>query len=119
MKNKRAYTATEKFLMISPSKMRPIANLVRRKSYADALAILDATPKKGSKLIKKAIMSAAANAVYSQNGQLDEESLFVSEIQITEGPRLKRVWPRSQGRRDILLKRMSHIFVAVDEGEAK
>jgi large subunit ribosomal protein L22 len=36
-------------------------------------------------------------------------------LQVNEGPRLKRVWPRSHGRRDILLKRMSHITVVVDE----
>ena len=40
---------------------------------------------------------------------------YVSEIKIDEGPRLKRVWPRSHGRRDLLLKRMSHISVVVSE----
>jgi large subunit ribosomal protein L22 len=39
----------------------------------------------------------------------------IKELQVNEGPRLKRVWPRSHGRRDILLKRMSHITVVVDE----
>ena len=41
--------------------------------------------------------------------------LFVKEIRIDEGPRLKRVWFRARGRADQLLKRMCHITVVVDE----
>ena len=44
-----------------------------------------------------------------------EEMLYVKDLQVNEGPRMKRVWPRARGRRDILLKRMSHIYVVVDE----
>ncbi|MFA6892059.1 MAG: uL22 family ribosomal protein, partial [Sphaerochaetaceae bacterium] len=57
---------------------------------------------------------ACANAL-DRNKKLDEENLIVSELYVDEGPRLKRVWPRSHGRRDILLRRMSHITVTVDE----
>jgi large subunit ribosomal protein L22 len=65
-------------------------------------------------MLKKVLQSAAANAL-SQNKQLDEEMLFVKELQVNEGPRLKRVWARAKGKRDILLRRMSHITVVVDE----
>jgi len=41
--------------------------------------------------------------------------LFVKEIFIDEGPRLKRVWFRGRGRADMQLKRMCHITVVVDE----
>ena len=65
-------------------------------------------------MLKKVLQSAAANAL-SQNKQLDEEMLYVKELQVNEGPRLKRVWARAKGKRDILLRRMSHITVVVDE----
>jgi len=114
METKKGYRATAKYLMVSPTKVRPVANLVRGKSYGDTMALLEAMPHKGAKLIRKVVQSAAANAV-SQNKQLDEEMLFLKEIRIDEGSRIKRVWPRSHGRRDILLKRMSHISVVLDE----
>ncbi|MFA6689841.1 MAG: 50S ribosomal protein L22 [Sphaerochaetaceae bacterium] len=114
MEAKKGYRAVAKYLMVSPTKVRPVANLVRRKPYVEAVAILEAMPQKGARLILKALQSAGANAM-SQNKKLDEEQLVVSELLIDEGPRLKRVWPRSHGRRDILLKRMSHITVVVDE----
>lgn len=114
MEEKKGYSATAKYLMVSPSKVRPVANLVRNKSYVEAVAILEAMPQKGSFLILKVLQSACANAL-DQNKKLDEENLVIRELQVNEGPRLKRVWPRSHGRRDILLKRMSHITVVVDE----
>jgi large subunit ribosomal protein L22 len=114
MEEKKGYSATAKYLMVSPSKVRPVANLVRNKSCAEAVAILEAMPQKGSGLILKVLQSACANAL-DQNKKLDEENLVIKDLQVNEGPRLKRVWPRSHGRRDILLKRMSHITVVVDE----
>ncbi len=114
METKTGYKAVAKYLMVSPSKVRPVANLVRGKGYTEAVAILEAMPQKGSNLIMKVLKSAAANAL-DQNKKLDEDSLYVSVIKVDEGPRLKRVWARSHGKRDILLKRMSHITVVVDE----
>lgn len=114
----KGYKATAKFLMISPSKVRPIANLVRGKKYVEAMAILEAMPNKGAKLLYKVVKSAASNAM-NVNRMIDEEQLVITNLQVTEGPRLKRVWPRSHGKRDILLKRMSHITVVVDEGLEK
>lgn len=114
MEDKKGYRACAKYLMVSPTKVRPVANLVRRKPYVEAVAILEAMPQKGAHLILKVLQSAGANAM-NRNKKLDEEQLVVSELYIDEGPRLKRVWARSHGRRDILLKRMSHITVVVDE----
>lgn len=114
MEAKKGYTATAKYLLVSPSKVRPVANLIRRKPYPEALAILDAMPQKGGRLIKKVLVSAGENAKY-QNKKLGDDDIVVAEVKIDDGPRLKRVWPRSHGRRDILLRRMSHITVTVDE----
>ncbi len=114
MSEKQGYVAHEKFLMISPTKLRRVADVVRNKPYTEAMAILEALPQKASGFLAKAIKSAASNGL-SQNRMLDEEMLYVKELQINEGPRMKRVWARGRGRRDILLKRMSHIYVVVDE----
>lgn len=108
------YRATAKWLMGSPSKIRPVADLVRTKPYADAVAILDNMPHKGARLIKKVLVSAAANAL-DRNRKLDEGMLYVREIRIDEGPRMRRVWFRARGRADMLMKRMSHITCVVDE----
>lgn len=114
MKNVTGYRAVAKYLKISPTKVRPIANLIRKKPYVEAVAILEAMPQKGAKLLLDVLKSAGANAM-NVNSKLDEDSLYVVELMADEGPRMKRVWPRSHGRRDILLKRMSHITVVVDE----
>ena len=127
METKKGYRAVAKYILVSPSKVRPVADLVRGKGYVEAVAILEAMPQKGARLILKVLKSAGANAL-NQNRKLDEDSLVISCLKIDDGPRLKRVWPRSHGKRDlkrvwprshgkrdILLRRMSHITVVVDE----
>jgi large subunit ribosomal protein L22 len=114
MEAKKGYQAHAMNLLIAPRKVRPIADNVRRKPYTEAVAILESIPNKGAFFLKKVIQSAAANALY-QNKKLDEEMLYIKELMINDGPRMKRVWPRGRGRRDILLKRMCHISVVVDE----
>ena len=111
---KTGYRATAKWLIASPYKVRPVADLVRKKPYAEAIAILDNVPNKGAGLIKKVVVSAAANAL-NRNRKLDEDMLYVREIRIDEGPRMKRVWFRARGRADMLLKRMCHISCVIDE----
>jgi large subunit ribosomal protein L22 len=114
MEVKKGYKAQLKYQLISPHKVRRIADLVRKKPYNEAVAILESMPHKGAHLLRKLIRSAAANAIY-QNKKLDEDMLYVRELQVNEGPRMKRVWPRARRRADILLKRFSHIFVVMDE----
>jgi large subunit ribosomal protein L22 len=103
MEVKKGYKAQLKFILISPFKIRRIANQVRKKPYNEAIAILESLPHKGARILKKVIKSAAANAIY------------IKELQINEGPRMKRIWPRARRRADILLKRFSHVFVVMDE----
>jgi len=114
MAEKSGYIATSKFLIASPTKVRPVADVVKLKSYSEAMAILENMPHKGARLLTKTMKAAASNAL-NRNKKLDEDMLFVKEIRIDEGPRLKRLWCRGRGRADTLLKRMCHITVIVDE----
>jgi len=113
-KTKTGYRAISRFLIASPYKIRPVANMVRRKTYPEAISLLDNLPHKGARLIKKTVKSAASNALNS-NKKLDEDMLYIREILIDEGPRLKRVWFRGRGRADMQMKRMSHITVVMGE----
>jgi len=113
-KEKSGFKAVSKFLLVSPFKIRPVADLIRRKSYPEAVSILENMPHKGARLIKKTVVSAASNAL-NINKQLAEDMLYVKEVNVDEGPRMKRVWFRARGRADMLLKRMCHITVVIDE----
>jgi large subunit ribosomal protein L22 len=114
MAEKNGYKAISKYIIASPFKLRPVADLVRRKPYPEAISLLENMPNKGARLIGKVVKSAAANAL-GQNKQLDEDMLYVRDVLVDEGPRMKRVWFRARGRADMLLKRMCHITVVVDE----
>jgi large subunit ribosomal protein L22 len=114
MAAKSAYRAVTKYLIASPFKIRPVADIIRRKPYPEAMSLLENMPQKGARLIRKTVKSAASNAL-SLNKQLDEDMLYVKEVLIDEGPRMKRVWFRARGRADMLLKRLCHITVVIDE----
>lgn len=114
METKSGYKAVSKYLIASPFKVRPVADLIRRKPYPEAMSILEHMPHKGAKLIRKTVKSAASNAL-DRNKKLDEDMLYVREVMIDEGPRMKRVWFRARGRADMLLKRICHITVVIDE----
>ena len=111
---KKEYRAITKYLIVSPIKLRPVADLVRLKTYPEAVSILENMPHKGARLIKKTMVSAASNAL-DRDKQLVEDMLYIKEIRIDEGPRMKRVWFRGRGRADMLKKKMSHITVVVDQ----
>jgi large subunit ribosomal protein L22 len=108
------YRAITRYLLVSPYKIRPVADLVRRKPYTEAVALLENMPHKGARLIRKTVVSAASNAL-NRDKKLDEDMLYIKEIMVDEGPRMKRVWFRGRGRADMLLKRMCHITVIVDQ----
>ncbi|MDR1319338.1 MAG: 50S ribosomal protein L22, partial [Treponema sp.] len=84
------------------------------KPYPEAISLLENMPHKGARFIRKTVQSAAYNALGS-NKQLAEDMLYVKDVFVDEGPRLKRVWFRARGRADMLLKRMCHITVVIDE----
>ena len=95
----------------TPRKVSLVAALVRGRSVADAVVILDHTPKRAALAVKKAIQSAAANATNNHN--LDAKSLTISTLSVTAGPRLRRYKPASRGRALPFTKKSSHILVEV------
>lgn len=111
---KQTIRASAKNLPISPSKVRPIANCIRKKTVVNAVAILNALPHKGARYLSKLIKSAAANAQYMDEN-IDQESLRIAELLVDGGPVRKSIWPRSRGRADRQIKRSSHIFVLLDK----
>jgi len=112
IKDRRPH-ASASYLCISPSKVRIVLDLVRGKSYNDAVVILSNTNKAACPLILKVMNSAAANA--ENNLNMPKDTLFVAECWVGPGPTLKRLMPRAKGRADRILKRTSHINVILDE----
>ena len=104
--------AIAKHVRISPYKVRVVLDIIRGKSYTQAVAILENTPKSASDPIRKVLMSAAANA--ENNLGMNKENLFVAACFADQGPTLKRVMPRAQGRAFRILKRTSHITIVLD-----
>ena len=105
--------ATAKYVRIAPRKVRVVMDLIRGKNVADAFAILKFTPKVGAVAIEKVLRSAVANA--ENNFDMDVDKLYVSTCFVDQGPTMKRIHPRSRGQAFKILKRTSHITVAVDE----
>lgn len=104
-------SAKAKFARISPQKARLVADQVRGLPVAQALELLEFSPKKGADLMKKVLESAIANAENNEGADVDE--LRVSEVCVDEGPILKRMRARAKGRGTRILKRTSHILVSV------
>ncbi len=100
-------------LRMTPLKVRRVANLVKGKRVVEAQNILLLDTHIASPILSKVIKSAAANAVNNEGA--DEDKLMVSTIMIDKGKSLKRYRPRSRGRADTIIKRMSHITVIVEE----
>ena len=108
--------ASARFVRVTPMKARRVVNLIRGKQAEEALAILKFAPQGASEPVYKIVASAVANARQkaTQEGlPFREEKLFVSEAFVNEGPTMKRIQPRAQGRAYRINKRTSHITVVV------
>ena len=103
------------YARISSRKVKVVIDLIRNKSVGEALAALKFTPKAAAELVEKLLKSAIAKA--ENNHEMDVEKLYVAEIYATQGPTLKRIRPRAQGRAFRIRKRTSHITVVLKEKE--
>lgn len=100
----------------APRKVTPVIALVRGRTVADAMTILEHTPRAAAKDVAKMIHSAKANAI--NNYDLTEKSLSITTIDVGTGQRLKRFRPASRGRALPYQKRSSNVRVVI-EGSKK
>ena len=111
MLNNQSIKAVAKYIRMSPQKVRRVLNQIRGRSYQEALMILEFLPYGAGSPIWQVVHSVAANA--KNNYNLDKKKLVISEIFADEGPKLKRIRPRAQGRAYKILKPTCHITVVV------
>jgi large subunit ribosomal protein L22 len=107
--------ASARYVRVSPTKARRVLDLVRGRPASEALDILRFAPQAASTDVYKVVASAVANA--ENNHGLDPATLFIGEAFVDEGPTLKRIRPRAQGRAYRIRKRTSHITVVVESLE--
>jgi len=113
MEAKNEAKAVLRYARISPRKVKIVIDLIRNKSVAEAIGIINNTPKAASEYLIKLLNSAVANAV--NNNGMDPEKLYVAETYANAGPILKRIMPRAQGRAFRIRKRTSHITIVLKE----
>ena len=108
-------TAKATYIRIAPRKVQIVLDLIRNQPAEKAMAILKYTPKAACEPLMKLLKSAMANA--ENNNNMDVSRLYVAECSVSQGPTLKRVRPRAQGRAFRINKKTSHITLVLKEME--
>ncbi len=109
--------AVARYVRMSPTKVRRVVALIKDRPLQEALDILRYLPQAAAVPVFKVVASAAANA--ENNLDLDRDTLVVVAATADEGPTLKRIRPRAQGRAYRIRKRTSHITVEVESKPVK
>ena len=105
-------TAKLNHLRIAPRKVRMVADIIRGKDAKEAEVQLKFLARRAAEPLLKLLDSAVANA--SHNFGIEKDNLYISELQINEGPSLKRWMPRAMGRSAQIMKRTSHIILVLE-----
>jgi len=113
IKEMKNVSATSKYIRISPTKIAIIISKIRGKTYKEALKILKYLPQKAGSIVWQTLYSAVSNA--TNNFDLVKENLIIKEAYVNQGPILKRMRPRAQGRAYAIQKKMSHVTIRVTE----
>ena len=108
-------TAKATYIRIAPRKVQIVLDLIRNQPADKAMAILKYTPKAACEPLMKLLKSAIANA--ENNTNMDVSKLYVAECSVSQGPTLKRIRPRAQGRAFRINKKTSHITLVLKEME--
>lgn len=108
-------TAKVTYVRIAPRKVQIVLDLIRNKPVEEARAILRHTPKAACEPLAKLLNSAIANA--ETNNDMDVTRLYVAQCFVSQGPTLKRIRPRAQGRAYRINKKTSHITMVLKEAE--
>ncbi len=99
-------------LRMAPRKVRLVAGLIRRKKATTALSELALLPKRSALPIAKLLNSAIANA--TSNLKLDREHLWIKELTVDEGVKLKRWQPKGFGRANPIEKKTSRVRLVLE-----
>jgi large subunit ribosomal protein L22 len=108
--------AVARMLRVSPQKLNLVAQLIRGKKVATALADLEFSRKRIARDVRKCLESAIANA--ENNHDLDVDDLVVAEAHVGKAMVLKRFAPRGRGKIGRIMKPFSHLTIVVREVEA-
>ncbi|MHC4941373.1 MAG: 50S ribosomal protein L22 [Planctomycetota bacterium] len=103
-----AYQVVHRYARIAPRKARLVADMIRGLAVDDAMTALDFSKKRAKSVLKSAIANAEEN-------DADVKSLVISESRVDEGPTIKRFQPKDRGRAHPIMKRTSHLHLALDE----
>ena len=109
--------AVARMLRVSPQKLNLVAQLIRGKKVATALADLQVSNKRIAKDVKKCLESAIANA--ENNHELDVDELVVAEAHVGKALVLKRFAPRGRGRMGRILKPFANLTIVVRQVESQ
>jgi len=109
--------AVARMLRVSPQKLNLVAQLIRGKKVATALADLEFSRKRIARDVRKCLESAIANA--ENNHDLDVDELVVAEAHVGKALVIKRFTPRGRGRVGRILKPFSHLTIVVRQVEAR
>lgn len=105
-------TTIQRYIHTGPRKLRLVSDMIRKMAPADALKVLDITPKDAAKDLSKALKTVLANS--KQKG-MDEKSLYFKKIEIDEGTKMKRFRAGTRGRAKPYKRRMSHIKIVLSD----
>ena len=112
------YPSTHRYARISPRKVRPLADMIRGKFADEALDILQYQPNRGARMLEKVLRSALGNAQdpdQNPGRTVRIDRLVVTDARVDGGPTFKRIRPRARGMAFWVIKRMSHIHVALED----
>jgi large subunit ribosomal protein L22 len=109
------FISTKKFVITTPRKLREVVELIKDMTPKDAVERLPYIQRRAAGPLRKAILTAIANA---KQKEINVEDLSFKEVQIGEGPKMKRWRAGARGRAKPYAKRMSHIRVVL-EGKEK
>jgi large subunit ribosomal protein L22 len=100
-------------IRIAPRKVRSVANMIKGKDVVDAIDQMEHFARRSAPSLRKLLLSAVANA--ENNYQMVKENLYIKEILVNEGMKLKRFMPRARGRATEIQKKTSKVTVILDE----
>ncbi|MDQ5927872.1 MAG: large subunit ribosomal protein [Patescibacteria group bacterium] len=95
----------------APRKVRIVADLIKGKEVSRALLILDTTPKRATRQLTNLVKSAIANA--KNNGGISTDGLFIQEIRVDKGLKMRRYMPKAQGRASGYDKHSSNVTLVL------